>query len=377
MALTILNKPGFAELLGSNLGSGLSQGLSMLAQQRLQNMMQNQQRMGTAMGLQAAGLSPDRAQGISLLDPMLQREVLKQGMAAENQQGLAALSSALFGGTPQPNDPKAGNDPDMPNQNPIQLISQALSQGQINPRQAESLMGQVLEQQREQQKLAMKERELSLKTRKDMRDDFKETEKVRETISSKAEAAREELASLKRLNELNTSGNVRSGFAEDVLERLGLNFESLKNADTSEFQKLSVGFLRNLKGIFGGRITNIEVENYLKSIPNLLQNTGGRAAVIRNMALASQGSLVKQQIMEQIKEENGGNYPFDLQEQVNKRARPILDALADQLVQGLGKKAQKDDAFPNPEKNNGARIRDTKTGIEYISNGIIWEPVIA
>ena len=376
MALTILNRPGFAEVLGSNVGSGLSQGLSMLAQQRLQNMMQNQQRMGTAMGLQAAGFSPERAQGLSLLDPTLQRELLKQGMAAENQQGLAALSSALFGGGNQQStsDPNAQGDIA---QNPINLISQALAQGQINPRQAETLMGQVLEQQREQQKLAMKERELSLKTRKDMRDDFKETEKVRESISTKAESAREELASLKRLNELNTSGNVRAGFTEDLLDRFGLNFESLKNADTSEFQKLSVGFLRNLKGIFGGRITNIEVENYLKSIPNLMQNAQGRAAVIRNMALASQGALVKQQIMEQIAQENNGSYPFDLQEQVNKSARPVLDALADQLVQGLGKKVQKNDAFPNPTQNNGARIRDTKTGIEYISNGIIWEPVIA
>lgn len=377
MALTILNKPGFAELLGSNLGSGLSQGLSMLAQQRLQNMMQNQQRMGTAMGLQAAGLSPERAQGISLLDPMLQREILKQGMAAENQQGLAALSSALFGGMPQPNDPKGISDPNMPNQNPIALISQALSQGQINPRQAESLMGQVLEQQREQQKLAMKERELSLKTRKDVRDDLKQTEKIRETISTQAETAREDSAALQRLNELNETGKVRAGFAEQLLDSVGLNFESLKNAETSEFQKLSLGFFRNLKNIFGGRITNLEVENFLKSIPNLMQNKEGRAAVIRNMALASQGRLVKQQIMEQIAAENEGRYPLDLQEQINKRARPILDALADQLVQGLGKKVQKNDAFPNPEENNGARIRDTKTGIEYVSNGIIWEPVIA
>lgn len=374
MALTILNRPGFAELLGSNVGSGLSQGLSMLAQQRLQNMMQNQQRMGTAMGLQAAGFSPERAQGLSMLDPVLQRELLKQGMAAENQQGLAALSSALFGNS-QPN-----NDPNMPNsqpQNPISLISEALAQGQINPRQAESLMGQVLEQQREQQKLALKERELDIKTRKDVRDDLKQTEKIRETISTQAEAAREDAAALQRLNELNRSGKVRPGFAEQLLDSAGLNFESLKNAETSEFQKLSLGFFRNLKNIFGGRITNMEVENFLKSIPNLMQNEEGRAAVIRNMALASQGRVVKQQIMEQIARDNNGRYPLDLQEQVNKRARPILDALADQLVQGLGKKVQKNDAFPNPSQNNGARIRDTKTGIEYISNGIIWEPVIS
>ncbi|MEK6884942.1 MAG: hypothetical protein AABY22_35250, partial [Nanoarchaeota archaeon] len=39
-----------------------------------------------------------------------------------------------------------------------------------------------------------------------------------------------------------------------------------------EFQKIEANFLRNAKQYFGGRISNYEVEQFLKTIPSLSQS---------------------------------------------------------------------------------------------------------
>lgn len=105
--------------------------------------------------------------------------------------------------------------------------------------------------------------------------------------------------------------------------------KSLFATDEEAFEKLSAGFLRGMKDIFGARISNAEMTAYLASIPTLNQTDKGKLAVIEDMETFNKAAHIKYRAMRQIIKENGGKRPLDLREQVEVRVKPQLDRLSD------------------------------------------------
>jgi hypothetical protein len=98
--------------------------------------------------------------------------------------------------------------------------------------------------------------------------------------------------------------------------------------DIEEFEKLTNGFIRYAKGIFGSRITDADLKAFLATVPTLANTDQGKKAIINNMELFNQGVHEKYKVMREIIKEHGGKRPLDLALQVQDRLDTRLSSLA-------------------------------------------------
>ena len=102
MVYILPQQESFGGMLGKGLGEGISEGLRTYANLRLQDMQRRHAQQRTASGLQALMYSPEDAQALSQLDPMLLQTVLKENLRQKtyNQAGQNELGTlmALLGG---------------------------------------------------------------------------------------------------------------------------------------------------------------------------------------------------------------------------------------------------------------------------------------
>jgi len=102
--------------------------------------------------------------------------------------------------------------------------------------------------------------------------------------------------------------------------------------DTEEFEKLSNDFVRNAKAIFGSRITDADLRTFMSTVPTLSQTDEGKLAVIKNMKSFNKAAQARYKAMRDIIKENGNKIPADIQFEVEDRAKPELDKIAQEFI---------------------------------------------
>lgn len=210
---------------------------------------------------------------------------------------------------------------------------------------------------------------------------FKETKEARKELLSQAKAARENNMRLNRMEELNEKGTLVTGLYNDMLKRFGIDYAALKNPDSQEFEKLSTDMLRNAKEIFGSRVTNLEVQTFLKTIPTLSQTQEGRSRVIRNLRLLNEGALVRSQALKDILKENQGVPPYDIAEQVEEKVGPKLEEISGEFTgveetpAGNITEETTFTSLPKAAAFKGKIVRDTESGKRFKSDGKRWRGI--
>jgi hypothetical protein len=134
---------------------------------------------------------------------------------------------------------------------------------------------------------------------------------------------------------------------------LGIDLSSLMTPESQEFDKLSMGFLKNLKSYFGARITQVEVENFLKTVPSLLQSREGKRRVIYNLRLNNEAKMLKKNALDSLRTKYGNDIPGDVDELVENIIAPKLDALAEKFKAGMPSKIKKEkpeEIIPGPSR---------------------------
>lgn len=182
---------------------------------------------------------------------------------------------------------------------------------------------------------------------------FDKTEKIRSEVNSEEKSAKELTSVLDRQKELNEKGDMNYPGTLKFLDNIGLeSLDSLKTADTQEFIKNNGYFLKNLKQYFGGRITDNEVNQFMKTIPNLYQSPEGRRRIIASMQVAAQSSIARAQAMDSIIEANGGIPPITLERDISKVAGPLIDRYKKEFLEDIKKRP-----LENPESSVGAAAK--------------------
>jgi hypothetical protein len=190
-------------------------------------------------------------------------------------------------------------------------------------------------EKREQEKLDIKKQQLSQQERAAQ---FKAAAPIRKEIAEDAKTARAALRDLGRMEELNASGKLDTPGYVEFLQRVGLDIPALmQNPESEEFQKIAAGFMRDARKYFGARVSNFEIEQFLKTIPTLSQSPEGRKRVMANLKYVHGSALARAEAAREIMAENRGIPPYDLQEQVEERLDKKLDALADKFKKDLEK----------------------------------------
>lgn len=113
---------------------------------------------------------------------------------------------------------------------------------------------------------------------------------------------------------------------------IGINLKGVFLSDEAqEFDKLSKDFLRDVKKFFGARVTQQEVNQFLATIPNLLQSDEGKLRVIRNIKIFNDINKLRKNTMDQIIDQHGGYRPHNIESLTEKAIKPRVDELAKQF----------------------------------------------
>lgn len=170
----------------------------------------------------------------------------------------------------------------------------------------------------------------------------KQSEKYGE-LSDRASKYQQEQMRLQRLQELNENNVLPKG-----LGRLNVNLKSgelilpfASSPDSQEFVKIVNDFLAGAKDTFGARVTNFEVNRFLRRLPSLLNTEEGRRRVLRQMEIINQlNSLHNQGILDEFDSAGGvRKVDFDV---ASRRSRKKIEDQVKELQKEYvtGKSAQ-------------------------------------
>lgn len=372
----------FASRLGSSFGTGLGSGLQQLAQERLaanaqkrSQQLEMQKRMNDqlqyAQALSALGVPQQQALALSGL-PEKERAALYQRGGLEQQPQQSSLQQALGGLSPeaiggvQQGIEKVSPGKQLPTAKP-QAGGFLEAMSRLSPAEA-------AQERRHQEKLAQSE-QLAIN---------KETLPFVTEVNKAVKAADFSEPRLARMEKLNNEGKLGSNLYNSLIssvskQALGLDLTNLMTADAQEFEKLSTDFFKNIKDIVGTRVTNFDIQQFLKTVPTLNQSKEGRQRVITNLRVFNDMARVKQKSMRDIIKENKGKRPSDLEELVDERSKDELDKIAERFKSGpisnssQYKIGQKLNALPDPSSMPvGAELFDSAVNKKLVNTGTEW-----
>jgi len=331
MAIQILPKE---ETFASQLGSSLGQGLQLLLQNKIDQMTKKKE----AKGLEALGIPEEATGQISQLPPALQQLVVKNYLAGAESAGLGQALGGLR---------------EAPVQIPQELQQAAPTKiGKEAPEASYPSFQDILTKPRLsqqdqfkiaqlQQKERLSKEKMTAQERKDLqqqkKEAFKETKDFRKEVIEKAKASRQNLSDLERMEELETEGKLDTPGYIEFLKRSGFDVPALMNPGTEEFNKIAQTFMRDVKSYLGARISNFELEQFLKTIPSLSQSPEGRKRVISNLKRVSRIGLEYNNAMKNIINENKGIPPLDLMEKVDSKVEKKYDKITEQFKKDLAR----------------------------------------
>lgn len=382
MALHFVNEPSAGASIGNALGTGIGSALNLLAQHKLQEVMEQKQIQNNEKFIKAwnPGLSNEQVSAFARSPEFVQKAIFERGITApesnqpqyapqEQQQyqpqqqeqqfvpeqaSKPALTDVLkmlygAGGQAPGQTPVAGIEPKGKPEVRQQILKQAAKQ-QVAPevapvtgveaaaKQGGFKLGPTPEDRRHQEKIEV-QREAA--TKKEIADQYKATKEIRHEIVEKAKSARQDLKDLERLEELEKEGKLDTPGYVEFLNRAGLDIPALSNPGSEEFKKIESNFLRNAKQYFGGRISNYEVEQFLKTIPSLSQSPEGRKRVIANLKYVSRAALEHNNALKEVVAENRGIPPYDLEERVDEKVEKRMDSIYKKFKEDLAKPVPK------------------------------------
>ena len=328
--------------VGAALGTGLTKGLDALAKDKIHNMLQQKKEAHLSKLLQAVNYNEPTANilaNLAHLNPNHFHDYLEMVGSGGQQQPVGGQQEQL------------GQQFAAPEQNFIQPNMNQQNMGEQNNQMAPVVQQQSTSLQRQQQEatplFANKRKENlvlqeALEDKKALAEQQKEIRKevlpFVKDVRSKARGAEENDLRLDRMEALINTGKVDTPLFATLIKTIthgvfgvGLDLTSVLSPESQQFEKLSTDFLKNAKDLFGSRITDQEVQNFLKTIPSLTQSNSGKIAVIENLKDFNEAAKVKRDITNELLKKYGSNLPANFEDQVEELARPSLDALAEKF----------------------------------------------
>jgi hypothetical protein len=144
--------------------------------------------------------------------------------------------------------------------------------------------------------------------------------------------------------------------------------------EAQEAVKLIIDSTSNIKDTYGARVTNFDLQTYLRKLPSLLNSPEGKMRVLRDLKIINQLNQLYENGIQDIFDEAGGTdkIPFSVAEKkYQKKYGTQEKELIDQFVspeKGMFKQ------LPDANKNLGKKIKNTETGEILISDGAEWKP---
>lgn len=376
-------KPTFGEKFNQGLGAGLRMG-NELYQQYQQKQAQEQQyeqenEAAARMGIDLRGIR----------DPKVREKAFELMGQRQNQQSLELLKqqgkqnilgkkqdflSQLFGGNAQQTQPdQMQPEETMPQQrfDPAQIPDEAIAQAAaIDPAMAREL--------RAAKDTALRERreETKEKTGKE-KQYFKLNEPKLIQLAETQNKLQQEEARYERLENLfSNPEKFPSSFTAALFSKEGqindIAYSQL-SPEAQEAIKLIIDSTSNIKDTYGARVTNFDLQTYLKKLPSLLNSPEGKMRVLRDLQIMNKLNQLHAEGIQEVFEEVGGSdkIPFSKAESIYKKKYGALErSLKDQFI---NPEKGTFNEMPEPQKYLGRKIKNPETGEVFISDGNEWK----
>lgn len=144
--------------------------------------------------------------------------------------------------------------------------------------------------------------------------------------------------------------------------------------EAQEAIKLIVDSTSNIKDTYGARVTNFDLQTYLKKLPGLMNSPEGKMRVLRDLQVMNKiNQLHAQGIMDIFDEADGTDkIPYSTAEKLYKKKYGALERqLKEQFIHP---EKGTFDQMPDANKYLGRKIKDSETGEILISDGKEWKP---
>lgn len=158
----------------------------------------------------------------------------------------------------------------------------------------------------------------------------KESKEFYDSFKNKARDARENNMRLGAQRRLIEQGKlVGPGFYQ-VMQKMNIPLDSA----SAEYEKLINDSIKNIKSVFGARITDFDLQSYMKTLAGLSTTRAGKLAIINNSEIANEATEIINKAIKQVIKKNGNKRPADLEEQVDELTKEKLDQLAEEYISG-------------------------------------------
>ena len=300
------------EMMLSGLGQGLSSGFDKKMKEKED--VDKQYKALSNLG-KMLGMKEEQIETFAKLPPAIAQDFAKEQF---KQQRQSAMMQSIFGA------PEASQNAI----NPEQIDNnQILAVAQVNPQMAKLIQDQKKESGRSEIE--------ALKYNKPYR------EKVREDYKNYQDT----ITHIDRMEKLNESDKLTPSGIVNILDIFGgcsgikIPLTVLNNPDSEEYAKLVQDLTKNIRSYYGARISNLELENFLKTLPTLQNTQEGRRRIMKNMRVMLAPKQIEYETLNEVRKEyRGKKLPLDIDEIVNERMQPKLDKLAKDFASGTNTK---------------------------------------
>lgn len=160
-------------------------------------------------------------------------------------------------------------------------------------------------------------------------------------INKEYEVAEEQKSDLDRMRKLIKKGNLSYPAWHSFLNTVehgifgfGINLHSLETTDSQEYTKLTARMLNGIKDVFP-RATNLDVQQYLKQIPNLSQSNEAKLRNIAGLEKVIKAKEIRKKEADKILKENKGVFPSDFDQLLSERIEPKTAKLYNDFVNSI------------------------------------------
>lgn len=158
---------------------------------------------------------------------------------------------------------------------------------------------------------------------------------INETTNSYKAFEQEMKPRLFQMQKLASDDQLISPTASVFMEQLGIPLGALEDPSSELYNKLSQDLLKGLPETYGSRILKVEVDNFLKTIPQLVNSPNGRRMIASNiLKLGEMKEVYYNQMRREQKQYLDDNKPLpkDFQQRIFDQVKPQIDRINEEFV---------------------------------------------
>lgn len=144
--------------------------------------------------------------------------------------------------------------------------------------------------------------------------------------------------------------------------------------EAQEAVKLIIDSTSGIKDTYGARVTNFDLQTYLRKLPSLMTSPEGRRRVIRDLKSLNDINQTYNEGIQDIFEKAGGSDKIAFSEAERRFKKEYGSELQRKIDKFITPEKGIFEKMPSAKQYLGKKLKDSETGEIFISDGIEWKP---